>query len=115
MTQNTTSLFVFGDKDEFDPERFSDARNSGIHEVNGAANGEKGGSDTMRFPNRHPETGINVLIVGAGIAGLMAALECWRKGHNVINILERNDGPIYTGEHKTLFRNCHDAIDLPAL
>lgn len=27
-----------------------------------------------------PRNGINVLICGAGTAGLMAALECWRKG-----------------------------------
>jgi monoamine oxidase len=50
-----------------------------------------------RLPERHAETGIDVLIVGAGMGGLMSALECWRKGHNVVGILERNDGPIYTG------------------
>ena len=46
---------------------------------------------------RYPETGISVLIVGAGIGGLMTALECWRKGHSV-KILERSAGPVYTGE-----------------
>lgn len=32
--------------------------------------------------SRHPLTGISVLVVGAGPAGLYSALECWRKGHN---------------------------------
>lgn len=39
----------------------------------------------------YPSTGINVLIVGTGLAGLTAALECIRKGHNV-RVLERNAG-----------------------
>ncbi|KAK4208958.1 hypothetical protein QBC37DRAFT_295551 [Rhypophila decipiens] len=38
----------------------------------------------------YPNTGIDVLIVGTGLAGLTAALECVRKGHNV-RVLERND------------------------
>lgn len=37
----------------------------------------------------YPPTGIDVLIVGTGLAGLTAAIECIRKGHNV-QILERN-------------------------
>ena len=37
----------------------------------------------------YPLTGIDVLIVGTGLAGLTAAIECIRKGHNV-QILERN-------------------------
>lgn len=36
----------------------------------------------------YPPTGIDVLIVGTGLAGLTAALECIRKGHNV-RVLER--------------------------
>ncbi|ETS77146.1 hypothetical protein PFICI_11020 [Pestalotiopsis fici W106-1] len=29
---------------------------------------------------RYPKSGINVLVVGAGPSGLLAAIECWRKG-----------------------------------
>ncbi|KAJ9605933.1 hypothetical protein H2200_009782 [Cladophialophora chaetospira] len=50
------------------------------------------------LPERHPETHINVLIIGAGLAGLMTALECWRRGHNVVGILERSQGPVYAGD-----------------
>lgn len=38
----------------------------------------------------YPPSGIEVLIVGTGLAGLVAALECTRKGHNV-RVLERSD------------------------
>jgi monoamine oxidase len=37
----------------------------------------------------YPHTGIDVLVVGTGLAGLTAAIECVRKGHNV-RVLERN-------------------------
>lgn len=36
----------------------------------------------------YPDSGIDVLIVGTGLAGLSAAIECIRKGHNV-RVLER--------------------------
>lgn len=36
-----------------------------------------------------PKTGIDVVIVGTGLAGLTAAIECTRKGHNV-RVLERS-------------------------
>ncbi|KAK3504164.1 hypothetical protein B0T13DRAFT_412501 [Neurospora crassa] len=36
----------------------------------------------------YPDSGINVLIVGTGLAGLTAAIECRRKGHTV-RILEK--------------------------
>ena len=39
---------------------------------------------------RFPSNGIRVIIVGAGIGGLGAALECWRKGCEVL-VLERAD------------------------
>ena len=47
-----------------------------------------------QLPQRHPSTGVDVLIVGAGMGGLMSALECWRKGHNIVGVVERNDGPV---------------------
>lgn len=34
-------------------------------------------------------TGINVLIVGAGVGGLTTAVECYRKGH-AVRVLERS-------------------------
>ncbi|KAF2259879.1 FAD/NAD(P)-binding domain-containing protein [Lojkania enalia] len=37
----------------------------------------------------YPPTGIEVLIVGTGLAGLVSAIECVRKGHTV-RVLERN-------------------------
>ena len=40
-------------------------------------------------PEQLPDTGVSVLIVGAGIGGLTCALECWRRGHQV-RILERS-------------------------
>nr|UIK22907.1 FAD-dependent monooxygenase [Trichoderma rhododendri] len=72
-------FIVAGDQHEFDPEKWAS-------------------SDPNGLPKRHPETKVNVLIVGAGFGGLMTALECWRKGHNVVGILERNTGPNYSGD-----------------
>ena len=43
-----------------------------------------------------PPTGISVLIVGAGVGGLVAALECTRKGHSV-RIFEREAAVHSTG------------------
>ena len=70
-----SGYFVDGDPSDFDPDRWRPGT----------------------LPKRHPETHLNVLIVGAGLAGLMAALECWRKGHTVVGILERSHGPVYAG------------------
>ena len=52
---------------------------------------------TTDCPKRCPATDISVLIVGAGVAGLMAALECWRNGHEV-RIIERSPEQVTTGE-----------------
>lgn len=41
------------------------------------------------MPDAYPPLPIDVLIVGTGLAGLTAALECTRKGMKV-RILERN-------------------------
>lgn len=72
------NFFMDGDKEEFNPENWT--------------------TPLDKLPNRGKETGVNVLIVGAGLAGLTCALECWRKGHNIVGILERNKGPNYAGE-----------------
>ncbi|ORY69636.1 putative monooxygenase [Pseudomassariella vexata] len=72
-------FFAAGDKHEFDPENWTF-------------------SSPDDLPQRHPETHVNVLIVGAGFSGLLLALECWRKGLNVVGILERNQGPNYSGD-----------------
>jgi 2-polyprenyl-6-methoxyphenol hydroxylase-like FAD-dependent oxidoreductase len=45
----------------------------------------------------YPSTGIDVLVVGTGLAGLTAAIECTRKGHSV-RVLERNDTINTAGE-----------------
>ena len=47
---------------------------------------------------REQDTGISVLIVGAGIAGLTFAIEAYRKGHNVRVIERRPRGETF-GEH----------------
>ena len=52
---------------------------------NGQLNGEHIGYERIAPPN---SSGIRVLIVGAGFAGLSCAIECKRKGHEVI-ILEK--------------------------
>lgn len=80
MAQHVTAN-ITGDKYEFDPERWT--------------------TTNPRLPKRQPETGIDVLIAGAGIGGLITALECWRKGHNIIGILEQKDGPVYSGLYHT--------------
>lgn len=79
-------FFTVGDKHEFDPELWT------------PSSSENGNQEMLSLPKRDSETGIKVLIVGAGFAGLTAALECWRKGHDVIGILERNQGPNYSGD-----------------
>ncbi|KAI1878464.1 hypothetical protein JX265_000396 [Neoarthrinium moseri] len=51
--------------------------------------GSIGVSDSKPVGSYSP-SGIDVLIVGTGLAGLTAAIECVRKGHNV-QVLERNE------------------------
>jgi hypothetical protein len=86
MATISATINIPGDKHEFDPERWtSDTIQNGT-------------SKSSTLPKRHPETGIDILIVGAGMSGLMTALECWRKGHNIVGILERNEGPVYSGK-----------------
>ena len=40
--------------------------------------------------HRFPENRIEVIIIGGGIGGLATALECWRKGCDVV-LLEQAD------------------------
>jgi NADPH-dependent 2,4-dienoyl-CoA reductase/sulfur reductase-like enzyme len=91
--RNSYAYIVEGDQHEFDPENWS--------------------KDPGELPRRHKETHVDVLIVGAGFGGLLTALECWRKGHNVVGVLERGRGPNYSGTPQTLtFYN--SIIDLHA-
>lgn len=78
MGSTGSEYLVEGDSDEFNPDKWTSSSPSGL-------------------PKRSPETHLNVLVVGGGPAGLMTALECWRKGHSVVGILERSQGPTYAG------------------
>lgn len=44
-----------------------------------------------------PPTGINCLIIGAGVGGLTAAIECHRKGHTV-RVWERSESAVAGGK-----------------
>ena len=46
--------------------------------------------DVVDGVKRFPQNGIKVIIIGAGVGGLGAALECWRKGCEVV-VLERSE------------------------
>lgn len=59
---------------------------NGSNGVNG--HGSSNGAD-INPVGSYPKSGIDVLIVGTGLAGLTAALECTRKGHSV-RVLERD-------------------------
>jgi 2-polyprenyl-6-methoxyphenol hydroxylase-like FAD-dependent oxidoreductase len=54
------------------------------------------------LPLRESPLGISVLIVGGGIAGLMAALEMWRQGLDV-KIIERAPARLTAGELLLIF------------
>ena len=108
MTQS--DINVVADKHEFDPVHTATKKLDGI--TNGFTNGAQNGSSIpSSLPNRHPETGIDVIIVGAGFGGLMTALECWRKGHNIVKILDRNDGPVMSGMRRARCLSGGSSID----
>ncbi|KAH8705249.1 hypothetical protein BGW36DRAFT_392919 [Talaromyces proteolyticus] len=52
---------------------------------------------TTAVPKRESALGISVLIVGGGVAGLMAALEMWRQGLDV-QIIERSTSRLTAGD-----------------
>ena len=78
MGSTGSEYLLQGDKDEFGPNRWTSSHPS-------------------ELPKRSPETYLNVLVIGSGPAGLMTALECWRKGHSVVGILEKAQGPLFAG------------------
>ncbi|KAF2133656.1 putative monooxygenase [Dothidotthia symphoricarpi CBS 119687] len=84
MVPHAVTINAPGDNHEFDAENWTSTSSQN--------------PDEFALPERHPNTGVNVLVVGAGMGGLMTTLECWRKGHNIVGILERNDGPVYSGD-----------------
>ncbi|TPX09882.1 uncharacterized protein E0L32_008904 [Thyridium curvatum] len=94
-TNGAPTFFAVGDKREFDPENWTPKSNGNSNNNNNTANKH---GEAFELPERDTDTGIKVLIIGAGFAGLTAALECWRKGHEVVGILERNEGPNYSGD-----------------
>ena len=57
---------------------------------------------------RFPTNDIKVVVIGAGIGGLQAALECWRKGCEVV-ILERADKLSPIGRPDRCHRRTHTA------
>jgi hypothetical protein len=70
------------------------------HSANGThpvANGNGNLPDAKPLGS-YPSSGIDVLVVGTGLAGLTASIECVRKGHNV-KVLERNSSINTAGEH----------------
>ena len=70
------------------PQKDATVSDGHVHTNGHAANGN--GTLTEPKPvGSYPPSGIDVLVVGTGLAGLTASLECVRKGHNV-KVLERN-------------------------
>ncbi|KAJ3962254.1 hypothetical protein N0V92_000985 [Colletotrichum tropicale] len=58
---------------------------------------------------RYPPSGINVVIVGAGLGGLQTAVECWRKGHEV-QVLEKGDAISKAGDIISLNPNSYATL-----
>lgn len=79
--------------------------------LNSDSNGAAGLEGEQSKPvGSYPSTGVDVLIVGTGLAGLTSAIECVRKGHNV-RVLERNADINTSGKqnpeaHKTRCKTC---------
>ena len=73
------------------------------------ANGVKGAGHTNSSTNfqRKAPSGVNVLIVGAGIGGMMAAIELHRQGHDV-KIVEAKDAMEGLGKYKRFTSDLHN-------
>lgn len=65
-------------------------------------------SDIME---RLPDSGISVLVVGAGIAGLAFSIEAYRQGHINVKILEKRAAPGDYGK----YRKCWAAETLSSM
>lgn len=55
-------------------------------------------------------TGISILIVGGGIAGLSFAIEAFRKGHDVHVLERRGKGEYFGKKPRTPVRSCPPAL-----
>jgi 2-polyprenyl-6-methoxyphenol hydroxylase-like FAD-dependent oxidoreductase len=60
---------------------------------------------------REQDTGISILVVGGGIAGLTFAIEAHRKGHNV-RVIERRLRGETSGKHETDTKRSSTSSDL---
>ena len=56
--------------------------------------------EKVREMPRKPLSGIEVLIVGGGLGGLAAAVECFRKGHDVTVLEAKPEIEGYGAVHK---------------
>jgi heterodisulfide reductase subunit A-like polyferredoxin len=65
------------------------------HTRNGDSHTPNGDSQEVKIA---PPSGISVLVIGGGIGGLVAALECTRKGHSV-RVFEREPTISSAGLH----------------
>jgi NADPH-dependent 2,4-dienoyl-CoA reductase/sulfur reductase-like enzyme len=86
------SLMRLGDVNEITCSSKTPGTTLGIYKApeHTADMGSLGTSMDSKPVGCYPPTGIDVLVVGTGLAGLTAAIECVRKGHNV-RVLERNE------------------------
>jgi NADPH-dependent 2,4-dienoyl-CoA reductase/sulfur reductase-like enzyme len=68
------------------------------------------------YPFIGEPTGIKVIIVGAGLGGLACAIECRRKGHDVIvfenapEIMRIGDTLVTSFPQKSLYSNLSSAV-----
>lgn len=61
--------------------------------------------------HRAERLGIRVIVVGAGVGGLLTALECWRKGCEVV-VLERAANISPLGKERVLLKHSHTSWEM---